>query len=74
MPYKYHAPISNPASCLEPTRWKDMPSSSVLPILSIHHCPLALPSSPTYGHKQDILNQIFTLHNLYTKNQLTVLR
>lgn len=40
--------ISNPASCLEPTRKKVDPSSKVLSIISNHHCPMELPSRPTF--------------------------
>lgn len=44
----YHIAMSKPASCLEPMRSKVVPSSKLFPIVSSHHCPIELPSSPTY--------------------------
>jgi len=44
----HHTAMTKPASCLDPIRLNVEPSSSVLSIISSHHCPAELPSSPTY--------------------------
>lgn len=45
----HQSDISKPASCLEPIRSNAFPSSKAFPIVSSHHCPIALPSRPTYN-------------------------
>ena len=51
----HHTAMTKPESCLEPTRSEVEPSSSVLSIISSHHCPTELPSSPTYIYSQGVV-------------------
>lgn len=65
--------MSKPASCLEPTRSKVDPSPKVFPIISSHHCPRELPSSPTYHRKEnkDKFNPLVRILILCTPNYVT---
>lgn len=79
----YQRDISKPASCQEPIRSKAFPSSKAFPIVSTHHCPIALPSRPTYNRYIDskCMDRLYTLHKIvlciymsfFSDNQIQVI-